>query len=345
MRIYKKINLTNLNPLSVIKYIILLGVAAILLILAFRGIDVKKVVNDILHANMFWVVVSGIISILAFIARAHRWILLIEPMNYSPSLKKTTYALLIGYFANLAFPRLGEVTRCGALSRAESISFNKLLGTVIVERVIDVLSLLICMLLAALIEFKRLGNFFSESIINPFLEKFEHILNSPLILSAIVASFLLLLGALIYFTRKKALKKETTFAKIIRGFLDGMKSIMNLKRPGLFLFHSVFIWVLYYLSVYTALFAFPFTANLGGSAALFLLVAGGIGMSAPVQGGIGAYHLLVSQGLILFGIILQEGLAFATLLHSIQLFLVILLGIISMFLLFQNKKQAGSHPA
>ena len=150
--------------LNIVKYIILLGVAAALLLYALKGMDVKKVFQQISSANIFWVSVSGFISIVAFVVRAHRWNLLIEPMGYNPSLKNTTYSVLIGYLANLAFPRLGEVSRCGALSKVESIPFNKLLGTVIVERIIDVLCLIICILLAAAIEFKRLGNFFTEKM-------------------------------------------------------------------------------------------------------------------------------------------------------------------------------------
>src|SRR6188474_3905330 len=146
--------------INIVKYVILLVVAAALLLYALKGMDVEKIMQQIFSANIFWVSVSGLISIIAFIVRAHRWNLLIEPMGYSPSLKNTTYSVLVGYFANLALPRLGEVSRCGALSKAESIPFNKLLGTVIIERIIDVLSLFVCILLAAVLEYKRLGNFF-----------------------------------------------------------------------------------------------------------------------------------------------------------------------------------------
>jgi len=325
--------------LNIVKYIVLLGVAAALLLFAFKGMDVKKVFQQISSANIFWVSASGLISIIAFVVRAHRWNLLIEPMGYNPSLKNTTYSVLIGYLANLAFPRLGEVSRCGALSRAESIPFNKLLGTVIVERIIDVISLLVCILLAAAIEYKRLGNFFTEKIFDPLNEKFQKITASPLLLSILIIGLLALLIAAIYFFRKSKQGSESKVNKIVKGFIDGLKSVGQLKRPGLFIFQSAFIWVLYFLGVYTALYAFSFTSGLGAGAALFLLVAGGIGMSAPVQGGIGAYHLLVKEGLILYGVAAENGLAFAFMLHGLQMILVIVLGLLSLFLLFSiNKK-------
>src|SRR5688572_28956134 len=330
---------------DILKYVILLGIAAALLFYAFKGMDVKKIMHEILNANMFWVAVSGVISIIAFVVRAHRWNLLIEPMGYSPSLKNTTYAVMVGYLANFFIPRLGEVTRCGALSKAESIPFNKLFGTVIVERIIDVLSLIVCIILAALLEHKRLGNFFTENIFDPVILKFQQLANSPLILAAIIVLLTSLVIAIIYFIKKtKAKGTDSKISKLIKGFIDGLRSVANLKRPGLFIFQSAFIWVLYYLGVYVALFALPFTSGLGAGAALFLLVAGGIGMSAPVQGGIGAYHLFVSQGLVLYGVLREDGLAFATMLHGLQFILVILLGVVSMFLLVSARKKTGINP-
>jgi len=306
--------------------------------------DLKKIMWEIVSANMFWVAVSGFISIVAFVVRAHRWNLLIEPMGYSPSLKNTTYSVMVGYLANYFVPRLGEVTRCGALSKAESVPFNKLLGTVIVERIIDVFSLLLCIILASFLERKRLGNFFTVNIFEPLVSKFQKLGNSPLL---IVTSILFITGliiTLIYFIKKSRKKDaDSGISKIIKGFIDGLRSVANLKRPWLFIFQSVFIWVLYYFGVYVSLFAFPFTSGLGAGTALFLLVAGGIGMSAPVQGGIGAYHLFVSQGLVLYGVLKENGLAFATMLHGLQLILVILLGITSMFLLFSARKKTGAN--
>jgi uncharacterized protein (TIRG00374 family) len=333
---------------DIIKYLILLGIAAALLFYAFKGMDIKKIMQEILNANMFWVAISGLISIIAFVVRAHRWNLLIEPMGYSPSLKNTTYSVMVGYLANYFVPRLGEVSRCGALSKAESIPFNKLFGTVVVERIIDVLSLLICIILAVVLEHKRLGNFFTENIFDRAISKFQKIGSSPLLLAALVIVLIALVIAAIYFIKKTRQKgADSMIAKLIKGFIDGLRSVANLKRPGLFIFQSAFIWVLYYFGVYVALFAFPFTSDLGGGAALFLLVAGGIGMSVPAQGGIGSYHFFVSQGLVLYGVLEINGLAFATMLHGLQLILVIILGVASMFLLFSARKktEAKSIPA
>ncbi|HET6767193.1 MAG TPA: lysylphosphatidylglycerol synthase domain-containing protein, partial [Chitinophagaceae bacterium] len=201
---------------------------------------------------------------------------------------------------------------------------------------------LICMLIAAGIEFKRLGNFFRENILNPIIEKIELITRAPLLLGATIIFLLGSIAGFAYLIRKnKNQAKESVISKLITGFADGLRSVANLKNPGEFIFHSILIWVLYYFSVYVALYAFKFTDDLGANAALFLLVAGGIGMSAPVQGGIGAYHLLVSQGLLLYGISEENGLAFATLLHSLQILLIVVFGMISLLFLFIGSKKSG----
>lgn len=310
----------------------LLIIAVLLLVMAFRGIRFRVIAHQILNAKFFWVFLSFFISAIAHVSRAARWNLLIEPLGYNPPLRKTFYAVMTGYLANLAFPRLGEVTRCGSLTKAEGIPFNKLLGTVITERIVDVMSLLICLMVVMVIEFNRLGNFLNENIIQPVVRKFRSI-GSPFLIVIAIVVFV----AVVFFVFRYLKKKENRFSHLIRGVAEGIMSVKSLKRPWLFIFHSVFIWFLYFLSVYVAFFAMSPTEGLGLGAALFLLVAAGVAMSAPVQGGIGAYHLLVSQGLLLYGLTQEEGLAFATLLHSLQLILSVLLGSISFLLLLSGK--------
>lgn len=333
----------NRKVISIIKYILLLAITMTLLIFAFRGIKVGDVIHEMMQANILWVLFSALFSVIAMISRAYRWKLLIESTGYNAPLKKTFYSLMVGYFANLAFPRLGEVTRCGSLSKAASIPFTNLLGTVIVERVIDVLSLAACIFLAAVIEYRKLGDFLNDNIIHPFMEKISGLFSS----SAFIIIAILLLGLFMYliiyyFKTNKQKEKKSKLFYLLRDLSSGLQSIARLKRPWLFIFHSVFIWILYFLGVYVCFFSLNSTSHLGFGASLLLLVAGGIGMSAPVQGGIGAYHLLVSQGLMLYGLSQQDGLTFATLLHSLQLLLVVIMGIASLLILFSGSKKKES---
>jgi glycosyltransferase 2 family protein len=331
---------------SFLKYLFLLGIAFGLLYLAFKGVDVRKTITDISRANIFWLSASILVSIVAFVSRAYRWQLLIEPLGYHPGLKNTMYSLMVGYLANLAVPRLGEITRCGSLSKAEKVPFNSLLGTVIVERLIDVISLLICLILTAVIEYDRLGNFLVDVILLPVREKISQSLQSFLFIAVTAAVAVVLAGVVAWFIRKsRQSEQKSKLAVLVKGLIDGLLSIGQLKRPWAFIFHSILIWAMYFFMAYLAFFSLPVTSGLSWSAGMFILVVGGLGMSAPVQGGIGAYHLLVSQGLILYGLTQQDGIAFATLLHTTQLLLVVLLGSISFLLLFLANKKSEDEPA
>lgn len=292
------------------------------------------------QANIFWMSISILCSVIAFVSRAYRWNILIEPLGYKPKLANTTYALLIGYFANLALPRLGEVTRCGSLNKAEKVPFDVLIGTVIVERVFDVICLLVCIFLTAIFEYQRLGNFLYENLFVPIKDKLNHYLQSPLL----IAGALVIVLMLIFFIRaiRKNSGKHGFISKIVallKGIMEGLRSVRKIKRPWSFLFHTVFIWTLYFISSYVVFFALPATSQLDWKAGLFVLSIGGMSMSAPVQGGIGIFHLLVSQGLLLYAIPHEHGIAFATLLHSTQMILVILLGTISFIMLFLASKK------
>ncbi|MEP7324093.1 MAG: lysylphosphatidylglycerol synthase transmembrane domain-containing protein [Saprospiraceae bacterium] len=331
----------NSKFLSIVKYIVLLLVAFALLALAFEGVSVNAILKEMLQAKLSWLILAIIISLVGFVSRAIRWKLLIESLGYTPSLKNTISSLMVGYFANLALPRLGEVTRCGSLGKSESIPFSSLLGTVIVERVIDVLSLLILLFLSSILEIDRLGNFLNDTILQPLGAKFQNVISSPKTIAILTILFVaILMTIFIIIRRSKQNKAESKLIHLIKGLWSGLQSVTKLKRPWLFIFHSVFIWFLAFLGMYVSFQALPATSDLDMTAALFILVISGLGMAAPVQGGIGAFHLLVSQGLILYGLSQQDGLAFATLVHTLSLILVVVCGITSLILLFSaNKKR------
>ena len=325
---------------SAIKYLLLLGIGILLLWLTFRHEDLGAILEKIKNADIRWILASLFFSMLAFISRAYRWNMLIEPLGYHPKLSSTSYSLMVGYFANLAIPRIGEFTRCGSLSKAENIPFHILIGTVIVERVIDLVMLAVSMLVVATLEFDLMSGFLREQLFVPLRRKFH---DGPWVL-AISASGILLILAL-YFLIKKyrhTLRKIKWYGKLeqlLGGVLNGVRTVAKMKRNGLFIFHTLFIWVMYFFMTYTCFFALESTQHLGVKAGLFVLVIGGLGMSAPVQGGIGAYHWIVSQGLLLFQIELSDGITFATLVHTYQTLLVIVLGLLSLFLLFITGKK------
>lgn len=223
--------------LSVLKYCLLLGVGIALLLLAFKGVDLKRTFSEIKETNLWWLGLSVLVSLFAFVSRAYRWNLLIEPLGYKPSLKNTTAALLVGYLANFAVPRLGEVSRCGALTTAEKVPFEMLLGTVIVERVIDVLSLLLIIILTVVIQFDRVKNFFFENIVYELEHKFYNIIHASWFLPAAIGGTVLIVIAVVYFMRSKATPKlMIKVRELLKGIIEGIKSVRNLRNIPLFLF-------------------------------------------------------------------------------------------------------------
>ena len=324
-----------------LQYLISLTVATVLVWFTFRNIDLNTLWEKIKQADYRWVGLSAVLALVAHWSRAYRWVLMLEPMGYKPSVFRTTLAVLVGYGANLIFPRAGEVARCGSLNKLENIPFEKSFGAVIAERLIDVLVLLLLIFVNFILEFDRLKNVF----FNFFGEKFKN----PSLLGG-YALVGLALVAIAYFLFKKNQEKITQMpfyqkvSKIIGGFASGFMSVRNLKNPAAFVFHTVLIWTMYFVMTYVLCFALPETANLSPLAALSIFVMGSIGMAAPTQGGIGSYHFLVGSIVVLYGLSEQDGITLATFLHAMQgLFFVAVFGIIAFLLTLVLPKKGINH--
>ena len=164
-----------------------LSVGVLLLYLAFRGMSFETLANDLKHARYSWVLLSLFFAFIAYISRALRWRLIIEPLNYKPGLRNTFFALMVGYLANFAFPRIGEITRCATLSKKEKIPVDRLIGTVIVERAIDLLSLLIILVVLVILRFDTYGTFFRENVFIPLGNKISSTFNFTWLVWTIVA--------------------------------------------------------------------------------------------------------------------------------------------------------------
>ncbi len=313
-----------------LQYLISLTVAAVLVWFTFRNIDLNTLWEKIKQADYRWVGLSAVLALVAHWSRAYRWVLMLEPMGYKPSVFRTTLAVLVGYGANLIFPKAGEVARCGSLNKLENIPFEKSFGAVIAERLIDVLVLLILIFINFILEFDRLKNVF----FNFFGEKFKN----PWHLGGYAfIGFLVLVVAYYLFKKNQERIAQIPFyqkvSKIIGGFASGFMSVRNLKNPAAFVFHTVLIWTMYFVMTYVLCFALPETANLSPLAALSIFVMGSIGMAAPTQGGIGSYHFLVGSIVVLYGLSEQDGITLATFLHAMQgLFFVAVFGIIAFLL-------------
>lgn len=327
--------------IQVLKFLAFLAVGVLLLWIAFRSVDLKSLVSGLKQADYSWVLLSVAFGLLAFISRARRWVLLIRPLGFNPSLWNTFHGMMSGYLANLALPRIGEFTRCVALGRKENIPVDKLVGTVVIERTIDFISLLLIMIALLLTRSQKINEYLKESIIIPLRDK----VLTPFGMAWIIWPVLLAAGLVILFILVKYrhdLRKLRFFNKafgIAKGVIEGLKSIITLERKWEFTFHTIFIWVNYIMMTWVVVFAIESTSHLNFIDAVFLLVVGGLAMSAPVQSGIGAFHYFVSRGMsFVQGVKIEDGMVYAILTHESQLIFVVIVGAISFYLMFGKHK-------
>lgn len=329
--------------IRILNFFIFLALGILLLYLAFKGIDFNSLVQHLKSANYYWVILSLVFASIGYLSRAMRWRLLIEPLNYKPSVQNVFYALMFGYFANLALPRLGEISRCGALTRTDRIPMDSLIGTVLIERAIDLIVLLLLLFIIFIAKIESFGMFIKENVFIPISKKIIHTVDFSIYYWLLIVLLLTLAISLFYYFRKKfkRVKVILKIRRIIRGIISGVKTVTKMKNRKAFLFHTFIIWLMYFLMTYVVIFSIPATQNLTPIDGLFLLVIGGLGMAAPVQGGIGAFHWIIASGLSLYGISKTEGLAFATIQHESQVFLVLIFGVISVFAIFIKSPRKG----
>lgn len=327
----QSLNLTSLKKtaLKILKFVAFFAVGAIIFWLIYKDQDIDRIKtilkNDVKY---FWVVVSLVIGLLSHVSRTLRWGLMIEPIGHKPRFVNTFLAVMVGYLMNLAFPRMGEISRCGVLSRYEKISFTKLVGTVVAERLVDMISLLILLGVVIFAQFGKMLHFIQE---NPEIhQKLQSLITSPYLWIGLI---LILILAFVFRNTFKGTSIFKKIVEILKNFKEGFISIRSIKRKGWFYFHSVFIWVMYYLMLYSVFFAFEFTSVLNPIAGLTTFVMASFGMVAPVQGGIGAWHFMAKEALALYGVANENGIIFAFVAHSSMTAMIIIIGLISVLAL------------
>jgi uncharacterized protein (TIRG00374 family) len=333
-------------PLVILKYIASLSFAGLIIYILFRNQDPVALVEKILEVEFGWVILSMIFGGWAYVNRGIRWIVLINALGYKSSKINSVAAVSVGYFTNMFIPRAGEISRCTALNKVEKIPVDKLFGTILVERVLDFVFLIILFLLILILKFDLILQFFTEL----GLQSSGSVTSSSTKYYVLVA--VLLFFCLAYYLLKKWIVTTIFYEKItefIDGLKEGFKSIKKMKRKSFFWFHTFSIWIMYFLMTYVCFQAIPETSHLSISDGLFLLVLGGIGMIIPTPGGVGSYHAIVMIGLSVLGvgtIVLSENgdpsnpaLLFPTIVHIAQTLVAIIMGFIGLLVLFLSKKK------
>lgn len=291
---------------------------------------IDKVVSDFAGANFFWIFMTMLAFIISNISRAIRWNMLLHQLGYAPRLTNSFLTISLGYFANLGIPRMGEFVRAGSLAKYEKIPVEKVMGTVVVDRIIDVICILIMTALAVGLAFGRLNTLYQENA--DFSDKLAGLQSIliPLIFVGIAGLAVLL----IFRKRLLATAIGQRVERVLSGFLDGIKTVGRLSSPGLFLMHTGIIWLMYFFITYFCFFAFAPTAELSPVAGLVTFVAGGWGIVVPSPGGMGSYHFLTGEALKLYGVNAGDAFSWSNIaFFSVTIGVSVIVGLISLLLL------------
>jgi uncharacterized protein (TIRG00374 family) len=328
--------------LGYLQYAFFLGLGIFLVWWSLRKIssqDWEDVKKSFLSVRYLFILPVCIALLASHYSRAIRWRILIEPLGYKPRTTNTYIAVLVGYLANLAVPRLGEVLKCTFLSKYEKIPAEKLVGTIVAERAFDLICLFIVTGLALVTQIDTIGGYLTDVLKRWISHDPSGADTSRLIVLLVgVALFFLILTFLVKRYSSHSLLGK--FKDILTGIWHGLTSVRLIKNKGWFFFHSVVIWALYLLSLQLGLLAFQETQGMGIKASLSLLTTGSIAMIITPSG-IGAYPIFIQETLLLYGIKESTGIAFGWLLWTVQFFQILIAGFIGMALIpYINKSRA-----
>lgn len=288
----------------------------------YRGTNWSDFGHYVLHEmNWWWMLLSLAFGILPQMARAWRWKMALEPLGEHPRRTSCIDAIFMSYAASLVIPRVGEVTRCGTLKTADGVSFTKSLGTVVTERLVDSLLMLLFTGIAFLLQLPMFLRFLKETNTNvgDLLHRFTgtgYIVTFICLVAALIAGFV-------------AIRRFSFFKKgrdMLRDMWEGILSLRKVRNLPLYLFYSILIWVGYFLHFYIAFFCFDFTAHLSIGAAFLIFCVGTFAVLVPTPNGAGPWHFAVKTMLVLYGVAETQAIMFALTVHTIQTALVVLLG-------------------
>jgi glycosyltransferase 2 family protein len=316
---------------AILQYVIMIIISVLLIWFSLRGISVQDGENkwDYIYktwqsANKGWLLLMAVFAIISHLLRAERWRMLIHSTGENATLTQSFLSLMVGYLVNLVIPRGGEVSRCYNLYKLSRCPVEVSFGTVVVERVIDLICLLLLLAVAFSVESVKLFAFLDTL---PFQQ--GSLMNKLQLVGILVGCLVVSLWFLYMFAKRNQRVKQFLI-KTTKGFKDGVLAIFKLDKKIQFVFYSLIIWVLYFLMSYTVILAFHETSHLGWSAVLALFAIGAIAMAAPLPGGTGSYHTLVPAGLsFLYAIQQTDAVAFTFVFHGWQTFIMIAGGALS----------------
>lgn len=339
--------MTKKRIILAVQFLFFLGLGVFLVWWMARGIDENgwaQIRASLKKANYWLFLPVLLMMLLSHYIRALRWKILMEPLGHKPTSFLVFNAVMVGYFANLLFPRLGEVLKCTILARYEKVGPDKLIGTIVAERTVDLISLLFIFFLTIVFQIDIVGEY-AKTLLQSAFNKDGGAVSVIRIVTILVSVTAVI--ALLYFILNR-LQHITFFKKIknvMKGIMSGLNSIRFMQKRGLFIFYSVFIWALYLLSARLGFYAMEEVSHLGVRPALSIISFGSIGMIVT-QGGIGAYQYAVQETLYLYGIDKLTGFTFGWILWLAQTAVILVGGVVCAAILpFMHKKNRNESNA
>jgi hypothetical protein len=319
--------------ISSLKYLFFLSIGILILYYVFKDLDLKKMIEDIKNADYKYLLASMVFGYLAYFFRGLRWLMLIKTMNYITSVTLATHSIAAGYFANALFPRAGEIVRCTSLYKVTGIPVNKLFGTILLERTIDLVMLVLCIFLSLILKFDALSSFAVKALGAESEQESNY------------TGLIIFLGLFFFFIIVYhfwgRIKQSPAIIKILslwQGVKEGFQTAFHMEQKALFILYTLLIWFMYLLMTYVCFFSFVDTEGLSLVDGLYITVVGGLGMIVPVQGGLGPYHAAVTLGVVSIGLSEMTGVTLAVLIHSTQSIMILLAGIIATIVLSFAKR-------
>ena len=289
----------------------------------YRGEDWQNIKYVMMHEmNWTWMLLSFPFGILAQMFRGWRWQQTLDPLGEKTRSSVIINAVFMSYAASLVIPRIGEFTRCGILKRWDGVSFPKALGTVVTERAVDTLIVMIYSSIILLLGMSTFGTFFQKTGTS-----FENILSGFSLTGWLVTAICGIAVLLLLHLLLKSLSIYNKVKMTLHGIWEGVLSLKDVKNLPLYILLSVGIWVMYFLHYYLTFFCFDFTVNLGISCALISFVVANFAVIVPTPNGAGPWHFAIKTMLILYGVADHQALIFVLIVHTVQTLLVVLLGI------------------
>ena len=319
-----------------LKLILPLLLGGFILFWVYRDFDFARAGNVLIfEMNWWWMLVSLIFGVFSHVFRGWRWKQTLAPLGAYPKTSNCVNAIFISYAANLVLPRVGEVSRCGVLSKYDGVSFSKSLGTVVTERLIDSLCVILITAVTFMLQLPVFKRFFEETGTN--MDSIGELFTSVHLY--VILFCLIGIAVLLYY-----LVRTLSFFEKVKGIVlnvwEGILSLRHVKNIPLFILYTFLIWFCYFMQFYVAFYCFDFTADLGILAGLVMFVGGSFAVIVPTPNGAGPWHFAVISMMMLYGVDATNAGIFALLVHGIQTFLVVLLGVYGMAALpFTNKKQ------